>query len=118
MKLNLVEQIVCPECHTKFSISIKKKQKEEIVEGTLTCIKKHKFLYSIKIADFYYRDSAENMVNRIKDETNIKKSIIKKLSKTKYRVLLGPFNDIKKLEKSFNEIKVLNFENIEILKDV
>ena len=81
-------------------------------------IKKHKFLYSIKIADFYYRDSAENMVDRIKDETNIKKPVIKKLSKTKYRVLLGPFNDIKKLEKSFNEIKVLNFENIEILKDV
>ena len=81
-------------------------------------IKKNKFLYSIKIADFYYRDSAENMVNRIKDETNIKDSVIKKLSKTKYRVLIGPFNDIKKLEKSFNEIKVLNFENIEILKDV
>ncbi len=80
--------------------------------------KKHKFLYSIKIADFYYQDSAENMVNRIKAETNINKSVIKKLSKTKYRVLLGPFNDIKKLEKSFNEIKVLNFENIEILKDV
>ncbi len=80
--------------------------------------KKQKFLYSIKIADFYYKDSAENMVNRIKDETNIKKSVIKKLSKTKFRVLLGPFNDIKKLEKSFNEIKVLNFENIEILKDV
>ena len=79
---------------------------------------KNKFLYSIKIADFYYKDSAENMVNIIKGETNIKKSIIKKLSKTKYRVLLGPFNDIKKLEKSFNEIKVLNFENIEILKDV
>tara|TARA_B100000900_G_scaffold30165_1_gene22928 strand:- start:316 stop:1077 length:762 start_codon:yes stop_codon:yes gene_type:complete len=81
-------------------------------------IKKHNFLYSIKIADFYYRDSAENMVNKIKNETNIKKSVIKKLSKTKYRVLLGPFNDIKKLEKSFNEIKILNFENIEILKDV
>ena len=30
----------------------------------------------------------------------------------------APFDDIKKLEKSFNEIKVLNFENIEILKDV
>ncbi len=81
-------------------------------------VKKNKFLYSIKIADFYYRDSAENMITRIKDETNIKKSVIKKLSKTKYRVLLGPFNDIKKLEKSFNEIKILDFENIEILKDV
>ena len=83
-----------------------------------TKIKKQKFLYSIKIADFYHRDSAENMINRISNETNIKNSVIKKLSKTKYRVLLGPFNDIKKLKKSFNEIKVLNFENIEILKDV
>ena len=89
------------------------KEKEKEIK-----IKKQKFLYSIKIADFYYKDSAENMVNRIKDETNIKNSVIKKLSKTKYRVLLGPFNDIKKLEKSFNEIKILNFENIEILKDV
>ena len=58
------------------------------------------------------------MVDRIKDKTNIKKSIIKKLSKTKYRVLLGPFNDIKKIQKSFNEIKLLKFENLEILKDV
>ncbi len=81
-------------------------------------IVKQKFLYSIKIADFYYKDSAENMISRIKDETNLKNSLIKKLSKTKYRVLIGPFNDIKNLEKSFNEIKSLNFENIEILKDV
>ena len=81
-------------------------------------IVEQKFLYSIKIADFYYKDSAENMVNRIKNKTNLKNSLIKKLSKTKYRVLIGPFNDIKNLQKSFNEIKSLNFENIEILKDV
>jgi len=43
---------------------------------------------------------------------------IKTISNTKYRVLLGPFNDIKKLEESFNDIKSLNFENLEILKDV
>ena len=81
-------------------------------------VKKQKFLYSIKIADFYYKDSAENMILRINKETNLKNSIIKKLSQTKYRVLLGPFNDIKKLEKSFNKIKLLKFENLEILKDV
>ena len=88
------------------------------IEKSKKNIKKQKFLYSIKIADFYYKDSAENMINRIKDETNIKISVIKKLSNTKYRVLLGPFNDIKNLEKSFNKLKVLNFENIEIVKDV
>ena len=76
------------------------------------------FLYSIKIADFYYKDSAENMIQRIKDETDIKNPIIKKLSKTKYRVLLGPFNDIKKIQESFDEIEKLNFENLKIIKDV
>ena len=80
-------------------------------------VKKHNFLYSIKVADFYYKDSAENMVLRIENETNLKNPLIKKLSKTKYRVLLGPFSDIKKLEQSFDEIKLLEFDNLEILKD-
>ena len=81
-------------------------------------IQANKFLYSIKIADFYYKDSAISMVDKIKEETNLRNPLIKKLSKTKYRVLLGPFNDIKKLEDSFNKIKLLNFENLEIIKDV
>ena len=80
--------------------------------------KTSQFLYSIKVADFYYKDSAKSMIDRIMNETNLKDPSIKKLSKTKYRVLLGPFNDIKKLEDSFNEIKLLNFENLEIIKNV
>ena len=89
-----------------------------VVANKKKLIKKSIFSYSIKIADFYYKDSARNMVNRIQNETNLNNPIIKKLSNTKYRVLLGPFNDIKKLESSFNEIKSLNFENLEILKNV
>ena len=81
-------------------------------------VKDENFKYSIKIADFYYKDSAKSMINRIVNETNIKDPIIKKLSKTKYRILLGPFDDIKKIENTFNEIKSLDFENLEILKDV
>ena len=79
---------------------------------------KQDFLYSIKIADFYYKNSAKNMIERIKNETNANNAVLKKISNNKYRVLLGPFDDIKKLESSFNEIKSLNFENLEILKDV
>jgi hypothetical protein len=86
-------------------------QKKEILKNRI-------FNYSIKIADFYYKESAKNMSDRIINETNIKNPIIKRISNTKYRVLLGPFNDIKKLEESFNDIMSLNFENIEILKDV
>lgn len=85
--------------------------KEEITKDSV-------FNYSIKVADFYHKDSAKNMSERIINETNIKNPIIKRISNTKYRVLLGPFNDIKKLKESFNDIKSLNFENIEILKDV
>ena len=85
--------------------------KEEITKDSV-------FNYSIKVADFYHKDSAKSMSDRIINETNIKNPIIKRISNTKYRVLLGPFNDIKKLEESFNDIKSLNFENIEILKNV
>ena len=88
-------------------------EKKELPKTT-----QNNFLYSIKIADFYYKDSAENMIQRIKDETDIKNPIIKKLSQTKYRVLLGPFNDIKKIQESFDEIEKLNFENLKIIKDV
>ena len=88
-------------------------EKKELPKNTQS-----NFLYSIKIADFYYKDSAKNMIQRIKDETKITNTVIKKLSQTKYRVLLGPFNDIKKIEESFDEIKKLNFENLKIIKDV
>ena len=81
-------------------------------------IKNKKFSYSIKIADFYYKDSAKIMINKIKNEANLKKIKIIKLSETKYRVLLGPFNDIKSLKDSFEKMNFLDFENLEILKNV
>ena len=76
------------------------------------------FSYSIKIADFYYKDSAKIMVSRIKDKTLLNNLMIVKLSSTKYRVLIGPFNDIKSLKDSFEKMNLLNFENLEILKNV
>ena len=79
---------------------------------------KRKFLYSIKVADFYYKKSAELMINRIKKETSIVKIKLIKLSQTNYRVLLGPFNDINSLKESFEKMNSLNFENLEILKNV
>ena len=72
----------------------------------------------IKIADFYYKDTAKIMVSRIENETSIKDTKIKKLSQTKFRVLIGPFNDIKSLKDSFEKLKSLNFENLEIFKNV
>ena len=80
--------------------------------------KKNIFSYSIKVADFYYRDTALLMLGRIEKELSIKKISIIKLSKTKYRLLIGPFNDIKSLQKNFDKMNSLNFENLEVLKNV
>ena len=76
------------------------------------------FSYSIKIADFYYKDTAKIMIKRIKNETSIKDLKIIEISPTKYRVLIGPFSDIKSLKDSYDKIDLFNFENLEILKNV
>ena len=78
----------------------------------------YEFSYSIKIADFYYKRSAQNMISRIKNEVELSNFKILKLSKTNYRLILGPFNDIKSLKESFEKINSLYFENLEIIKNV
>ena len=80
-------------------------------------IKKSKFNYIIKIADFYFKNSAKSMSDRIKKETLVNNVQIQNLSNTKYRVFLGPFNNINSLQKAFSDIRTLEFENIEIIKN-
>ena len=76
------------------------------------------FSYFIKVADFYYLDTAKIMVDRIKSETNIKNLVIDRISETKYRVIMGPFDNINTLKEAFERMQPLNFENLEILKNV
>ena len=80
-------------------------------------VKENKFDYSIKIADFYFKNTAISMIDRIKKETPVNKIGVQNLSDTKYRVFLGPFYNINSLQKAFNDINVLQFENIEIIKN-
>ena len=77
---------------------------------------KSEFRYIIKIADFYYKKTAEMMQIRIKNELNLNYSKILKISNTNYRVYLGPFKNLKSLKNAFDDINPLNFENIEIIK--
>ena len=78
--------------------------------------KKDKFNYIIKIADFYYENTAIMMQKRIKDELNLNSSKISKISNTSFRVYLGPFDNLESLKNAFDDITPLNFENIEIIK--
>ena len=76
-----------------------------------------KFSYSIKVADFYYKKTAQMMIDRIKLNMTLKNFKIIELSKTNYRVLIGPFNDINSLKESFEKMNSLYFENLEIFKN-
>jgi len=76
-----------------------------------------KFSYIVKIADFYFNDTALMMLKRIRTESTIKNPKIQKISDKKYRVYLGPFTDINSLQKSYNDISILKFDNIEFIKN-
>ena len=80
-------------------------------------VKKNNFKYTIKVADFYFKNTAFSMLKRIKKETPVKMLGIQTLSNTQFRVFLGPFYNINSLQKAFNDINVLKFENIEIIKN-
>ena len=57
------------------------------------------------------------MSEKIKKDSLIKNLKIIELSKTNYRLLIGPFNDIKSLKNTFEKMNLFNFENLEILKN-
>ena len=56
------------------------------------------------------------MKKRIINETKIKNVKINKLSSNVFRVYLGPFKDLKSIEKAFNDMVIIDFENLEIIK--
>ena len=81
-------------------------------------LKLKKFNYSIKIADFYFLKSAKMMKNRIINESSIKSVYIKELSEKKFRLIIGPYLDLKSLKKEYNNLLKFNFENLEIIRNV
>lgn len=78
--------------------------------------KKKDFRYVIKLADFYFIDSATSLKKRVKVELGLKNVHINVISETKFRVYLGPFKDLLSIQRTFNKLQNLNFENIEIIK--
>ena len=50
-------------------------------------------------------------------ESSVENIKVDKLSNTQYRVFTGPFNSISSLQKAFNDISILEFENIEIIRN-
>ena len=54
-----------------------------------------KFNYIIKIANFYYENSAKLVKDRIMSKTNIKKINIDQTSENNFRLSIGPYKSLK-----------------------
>ena len=74
------------------------------------------FNYIIKIADFYFEDSANTFKKRLQNDNNISNIKVKKMSENRYRVYKGPFYNLDSIKIEYSDIIKLNFENIEIEK--
>ena len=85
-------------------------------EGVEVKSSNDEFKYVIKLADFYFFETAVNLKKRVKNEFNVNNVKINKLSKTKFRVYLGPYKSLNSLKNAFNKISGLEFENIEIIR--
>ena len=75
-----------------------------------------KFNYIIKIANFYYEDSANLVKERIMSETNITKINVDKINVNNYRLSVGPYKSVNELKSDFDKMEALYFENLELIK--
>ena len=75
-----------------------------------------KFNYIIKVANFYYEDTAKLVKERIMNETNIKKIRIDKTTTNNFRLSIGPYKSLDNLRKDFDQMQKLYFENLELIK--
>ena len=77
--------------------------------------KKEKFI--IVISDFYYRDSAVSLKKDLSKKITLDNIYIRKINNTKYRLLIGPFENFNALKTSYISLNNLGFEHLNIYKD-
>ena len=69
------------------------------------------------ISDFYYIDSANELMRELKNKTNIMNISVKKINDKKYRLFVGPFKNFKALKASYISLNKLGFEDLNVYKD-
>ena len=73
--------------------------------------------FILVISDFYYIDSANNLKKDLLKKININNISVKKISETKYRLLVGPFKNFNALKSSIISLNNLGFENLNIYRE-
>jgi hypothetical protein len=68
------------------------------------------------VSDFYYKDSANNLMIDLIKKTKMNNISIKKINDKKYRLFVGPFENFNALKTSYISLNKLGFENLNIYK--
>ena len=69
------------------------------------------------ISDFYFIDSANDLKNKLTQETNMNNISVKKINNKKYRLLAGPFENFNALKTTYISLNNLGFENLNIYRE-
>ena len=78
---------------------------------------KKKNNYVLVVSDFYYEDSAINLMNELKKKINSSNFFVKKINDNKYRLSSGPYKNFNALKTTYISINNLGFENLNILME-
>ena len=70
--------------------------------------------FILVISDFYYKDSAQDLLQQLAKKISIKKIYVKKINNKKYRLYAGPFENFNALKSTYISLNKLGFDNLNI----
>ena len=73
--------------------------------------------YILVISDFYYEDSASNLMEELVKKNKMNNISVEKINNKKYRLFAGPFENFNALKTTYISLNKLGFENLNIYKE-
>tara|TARA_Y100000590_G_scaffold412047_1_gene506670 strand:- start:593 stop:1348 length:756 start_codon:yes stop_codon:yes gene_type:complete len=73
--------------------------------------------FILVISDFYFEDTAKNLMNELIEKTGFNNILVKKVNNKKYRLFAGPFKNFNTLKNTYISLNKLGFENLNIYRD-
>ena len=87
---------------------------KEKIDSKKKAVIKNNFI--LVISDFYYANSANNLMTDLKKKININNIFVKKINDKKYRLFVGPFKNFNALKTTYISLNDLGFENLNVYK--
>ena len=73
--------------------------------------------FILVISDFYYEDTANDLMKELVKKTKINNISVKKINNKKYRLFVGPFKNFNALKATYISLNKLGFESLDIYKE-